>query len=103
MNGIERISRTAAIAACLLFCATLGACKSKESSTSQTHSHGGAEGSAHDQHGDSMAGSDTDRAAADLEKEERERKSRPRRPALHDSRRGSRVVDQPRPTVPPPR
>ncbi|MBK8269724.1 MAG: hypothetical protein IPK83_16090 [Planctomycetes bacterium] len=64
------------------------ACQSNEgTSTSQTTSDG---------KGDPIAGSDADRASAELDAQKEEREDRGRRPSQNNPRGGTRSVDQPR-------
>ncbi len=51
-------------------------------------------------HVDAMAGSDLDRAKADLDRQDHEKKNR--RPAAPPARSGSRAIDQPRSGTPRP-
>lgn len=76
----------------------VGACTTSERSESTTTTRDGApsSGSARDRQSDVLAGDDTDRAAAELDAQKREREAGGQRPAATDSRGGTRAVDQPR-------
>ncbi len=76
----------------------VGACTSTERSESTTTTRNGdaGSGSGRDRQSDVLAGDDTDRAAAELDAQKREREAGGQRPAATDTRGGTRAVDQPR-------
>lgn len=81
-----RCRMTACLICGLALAISLPACQSNEQQTT-TESRST---------GDPIAGSDADRASAELDAQKEERSDRGRRPSTHDSRGGTRSVDQPR-------